>query len=454
MNTNDTTKWNVSDILKKFTQDQSAKLQEEQMKEELKQSMMAQQAQQLSQFVPGMAPQNTEPEFDQYAQGYKQGGIKLDPAKKGTFKAQATRMGMSVQEAARHILSNREEYSTGMVKKANFARNFAKEEGGEMIKRADGSYSQRGLWDNIRANTGLGNEPTAAMLEQERNINKYANGGETCPDGSYWDENSQTCVPQVNAEEFFKNWYSKRTLPFDEIGNKTYENVMRKILPMYNPESTLLQTITDNSVPYEFQSMIADQPDVMGELVYNQKTYDPEKILLKESLKDNPTELNKTIVSEESTRIRDPYSNKMLSAEQLILNNAIKTYEEGWGDMKKGPEEEAAYNMYNYVTDPKQDNIQSALFEVRHAKNLKPDQVITEQDIENWRKEAEANGALDMKSPNFDDALYKLFRLSKDSKSMTELFNYIASNTDTKTSNPNVASARYGGDFGYLPNFF
>lgn len=294
MNTNDTTKWNVSDILKKFTQEQSAKLQEEQMKEELKQSMMAQQAQQISQFVPGMASENVEPKFDQYAQGYRQGGIKLDPAKKGTFKAQATRMGMSVQEAARHILSNREKYSAGMVKKANFARNFAKEEGGtidnagfnalpeyvqnkilnnmqyggdfdmpqygkggytvrrsndrkgkthvvtgpdgtkkyfgdpnmgerskskngkdafyarhatnlknnpyfrayaratwedggeindyarggEMIKRADGSYSQRGLWDNIRANAGSGKEPTAEMLEQERNIKEYVNGGD------------------------------------------------------------------------------------------------------------------------------------------------------------------------------------------------------------------------------------------------------------------------------------
>jgi hypothetical protein len=178
MNTNDTTKWNVSDILKKFTQEQSAKLQEEQMKEELKQSMMAQQAQQISQFVPGMASENVEPEFDQYAQGYRQGGIKLDPAKKGTFKAQATRMGMSVQEAARHILSNREKYSAGMVKKANFARNFAKEDGGEMIKRADGSYSQRGLWDNIRANAGSGKEPTAEMLEQERNIKEYVNGGD------------------------------------------------------------------------------------------------------------------------------------------------------------------------------------------------------------------------------------------------------------------------------------
>lgn len=42
--------------------------------------------------------------------------------------------------------------------------------GKQMIKRADGSYSQRGLWDNIRANKGSGKKPTAAMLKQERKI--------------------------------------------------------------------------------------------------------------------------------------------------------------------------------------------------------------------------------------------------------------------------------------------
>lgn len=40
----------------------------------------------------------------------------------------------------------------------------------EMIKRADGSYSQRGLWDNIRAAKGSGKKPTAEMLKQERKI--------------------------------------------------------------------------------------------------------------------------------------------------------------------------------------------------------------------------------------------------------------------------------------------
>jgi len=43
-------------------------------------------------------------------------------------------------------------------------------QGGEMIRRADGSYSRRGLWDNIRANKGSGKKPTKEMLEQERKI--------------------------------------------------------------------------------------------------------------------------------------------------------------------------------------------------------------------------------------------------------------------------------------------
>jgi hypothetical protein len=42
--------------------------------------------------------------------------------------------------------------------------------GKQMIKRADGSYSQRGLWDNIRAAKGSGKKPTAAMLKQEHKI--------------------------------------------------------------------------------------------------------------------------------------------------------------------------------------------------------------------------------------------------------------------------------------------
>lgn len=41
---------------------------------------------------------------------------------------------------------------------------------GGLIKRADGSMSKRGLWDNIRANKGSGKKPTKQMLQQEKKI--------------------------------------------------------------------------------------------------------------------------------------------------------------------------------------------------------------------------------------------------------------------------------------------
>lgn len=39
-----------------------------------------------------------------------------------------------------------------------------------MIKRKDGSYSQKGLWDYIRENKGSGRKPTKEMLKQEAKL--------------------------------------------------------------------------------------------------------------------------------------------------------------------------------------------------------------------------------------------------------------------------------------------
>ena len=131
------------DVLKRFVSQQAQLLQEKQMEQQLKEQMLAAKAQALGSFIPGerQSPQEeySETEHNPFEEGqeYKAGGIHIDPSKKGTFKAQATRMGMSIQEAASHILNNKEKYSSAMVKKANFAKNFAKEEGG-MIKYPDG----------------------------------------------------------------------------------------------------------------------------------------------------------------------------------------------------------------------------------------------------------------------------------------------------------------------------
>lgn len=54
------------------------------------------------------------------------GKIHIDPSKKGTFTAAASKHGKSVQEFASQVLAHPENYSPAMRKKANFARNAAK----------------------------------------------------------------------------------------------------------------------------------------------------------------------------------------------------------------------------------------------------------------------------------------------------------------------------------------
>jgi hypothetical protein len=65
----------------------------------------------------------------------KGGGIYIKPSKRGTFTAAAENRGMGVQEFASKVMANKEDYSSAMVKKANFAKNAAKwkkENGGKL----------------------------------------------------------------------------------------------------------------------------------------------------------------------------------------------------------------------------------------------------------------------------------------------------------------------------------
>jgi hypothetical protein len=78
-----------------------------------------------------------------------------------TKKAYEKDMEQSIKDMKRQKLKGKPGYD---------ANGFPKKKAGGMIKRADGSYSKRGLWDNIRANKGSGKKPTAAMLKQEKKI--------------------------------------------------------------------------------------------------------------------------------------------------------------------------------------------------------------------------------------------------------------------------------------------
>jgi len=100
--------------------------------------------------------------------------------------------------------------------------------GGEMIRRADGSYSRRGLWDNIRANKGSGKKPTKEMLEQERKIkNNMAMGGTPC-----YDCGGMTLEQQLNAYMAFGGGY----FPFAEEGMYIVQagDTLSKIAKRYN----------------------------------------------------------------------------------------------------------------------------------------------------------------------------------------------------------------------------
>ena len=66
---------------------------------------------------------------EMYAKG---GTIKLDPAKKGTFKALATKYDMSMDKLAMDMKKNPDKYSPEARKKANFYRNFVMEMGGKI----------------------------------------------------------------------------------------------------------------------------------------------------------------------------------------------------------------------------------------------------------------------------------------------------------------------------------
>ena len=68
------------------------------------------------------------------------------------------------------IPKSQSNYATGKFAKMLESAKPKAKAGKEMIKRADGSTSQRGLWDNIRAAKGSGKKPTAQMLKQEKKI--------------------------------------------------------------------------------------------------------------------------------------------------------------------------------------------------------------------------------------------------------------------------------------------
>jgi hypothetical protein len=135
--------------------------------------------------------------------------------------------------------------------------NFAK---GGMLKRADGSYSQRGLWDNIRANKGSGKKPTKAMLAQEKkiNANTYDLGGPIYtyagrPDAQYKKVNNKWFISAPGTNGFIpvNDPSGKRTALLNKQAvvqprTKNYNPLLQPTAP-----SETLQNVAKNTMQAE-----------------------------------------------------------------------------------------------------------------------------------------------------------------------------------------------------------
>jgi hypothetical protein len=89
----------------------------------------------------------------------------------------------------------------------------------QMLKRKDGSTSQRGLWDNIRANKGSGKKPTAQMLKQEKKIK--AKSVKKYEEGGIFKQNDPKATFSENVK---KNFLTNRSANLENRARRAYEN--------------------------------------------------------------------------------------------------------------------------------------------------------------------------------------------------------------------------------------
>lgn len=123
-------------------------------------------------------------------------------------------------------------------------------EGGELLKRADGSYSKRGLWDNIRANIGSGRKPTKEMLKQEAIIReKYDLGGNiykySVNEFEFYLENKYNA--NIDLGDYKKYIYLSKILIPKEVRNLgTGTKIMNEIIT-YADKNDRLITLTPST---------------------------------------------------------------------------------------------------------------------------------------------------------------------------------------------------------------
>ena len=318
--------------------------------------------------------------YNEYGNG---GSIHIDPSKKGTFTSAAKRHGMGVQEFASRVLSNKDDYSAAMVKKANFARNAAKwhGNGGDLDDNdPKDPYNSKDGWFRY----WYENRPYQLIdaidwhLDGTKDIDKARkaiydsinNTNETYI-GTVYNGNTYNGAMPVGVTDYFgeNNGTARFALNASAYGDSL------------TPERDLIRSVNGLNIPD-----------------YRQTIYvlDPFTGIKKE-----------TLIHERSHNI--PWFVKRNIKDNLFLNDGI--------------------DHDSYFDTPKE--IYSRLNEFRFKNNLNPNKIYTEDDIKAFRE----SGAL------------KQFYLDRyDDATIDYLLNNVASNNTVNNLPKNVNYAKDGGE--------
>lgn len=329
--------------------------------------------------------------YNEYGNG---GGIHIDPSKKGTFTSAAKRHDMGVQEFASRVLSNKDDYSTAMVRKANFARNAAKWHG----------------------------------------------------DGGDLDDNDPK-DPYNSRDGWFRYWYENR--PYQIIdainwqldGTKSIEKAKKAIYDAINSynETYIPTTINGKAYSGKMPSGVTNywnRDNGLSRYVIGTSHYgysdNPERDFVNNSYGLNDPEFRQIIYTQ------DPYNGILKRTLIHERSHAIPWFIKDRVRDKRLLNDGVDYDKYL-------DNINeiySRLNEFRFKNNLDPRKTYTEDDIIKWRE----SGAL----KNFDLDRY-------DNDSVYNLINNVTSNNVADNLPKNANYAAYGDDLRdavYVPTDF
>jgi hypothetical protein len=267
-------------------------------------------------------------------------------------------------------------------------------------------------------------------------LSKFIGGGSPCDDGYTYDP-KLGCIPlsEENLTEDQKwmiDWYKNRKIEFPE-GEPGFKKAVEKTLPAYNPESPMLEQMQSFPV-YETMPKEYMQEDIGGfpaAGMYDTSGKVP-KIYFNPEL--TPEQKSDTERHELTNYLMEPVKDKLYPMYNKIVEENIIPFDENWPKEKQ--------EFYDYVIDPEEQNIQSYLNVARKKFNLKADEVITPERLNEMRKQAEEKGMFDQKSKSFNPDIYLLFKMAKDDEGLMKLFNLIAKKDSNKDD---IQYGKYGG---------